>query len=178
MAILKKISFLLLLAAGLFACQNEASTDTTENEVSLETPTEADSNPLSAEEQEIDIVKVPGPRDCTVFRRQNRLNYLNFWDQTAYILIDEKTLTERYMDSKYFMKADLEWTSQCTYKATVKEINIPFSDNKPGDVLNVEILETRGDTIFLKSSFGEEPVYVAMLRIPREAAAEKQEGVN
>lgn len=156
----------IFLALACISCQSNEEPGLTEAEIAAERksriptlPTEVE-NPVAQQE----VVSTVGPRECGILKESGRYDYVNFWDSTAFITIDDNILTEHYLSNEYFMEAGISWTSDCTYDAQVKRINIPFANLKPGDVMKVEILQTRGDTVFFMSTYGEDTNYVRMLK--------------
>lgn len=152
----------LLTSLSLWSCTQSESEETAETE-----ETEEVANPVEAEkipEKPMDAVTEVGDRECARLHGFGRYTYINFWDESAYITIDETTLTEHYSEEHFYLKANLKWTSDCTYEATIETLTIPYSTMEVGDIMKVEILQTRGDTVFFKSTYGEDTNYVAMIR--------------
>jgi hypothetical protein len=72
--------------------------------------------------------------------------------ELIFVTINDSTFTESYQDGKYFIKAQLDWISQCEYNLIITKVNAPGSMYATGDELNVKINHVEGNDIFYTAS--------------------------
>ena len=64
------------------------------------------------------------------------------------VTITDSNFVESYQDGKYFIKAQLDWLSQCEYNLVITKVNAPGVMYTTGDEVNVKINRVEGNDIF------------------------------
>jgi hypothetical protein len=72
--------------------------------------------------------------------------------EPIFVTINDSSFTESYQDGRYYIKAQLDWISQCEYKLIIRKVNAPGTMYTTGDELNVKINHVEGNDIFYTAS--------------------------
>lgn len=75
--------------------------------------------------------------NCKILR-DIKLKYISGPDSTAYVVIKGNKHAEYLENGKYYIKSDLEWISDCEYKATLTAVTLPGFPFKPGVTMQVK----------------------------------------
>ena len=70
------------------------------------------------------------------------------------VIFRENEHIEYFNDKKYFIKSELEWTSDTECLMTIKESNLPNFPFSPGTELNMKILKVKRGIIHYESTLG------------------------
>jgi len=69
-------------------------------------------------------------------------------NEEVIVTIQDSSFTESYQGGKYFIKAQLEWLSDCEYAIVITKVNAPGMMYATGDEINVKINRVEGKNIF------------------------------
>ncbi len=77
-----------------------------------------------------------------------------------YTLMKKKVLVEftgdkhveYHNDKKYYIKSDVEWTSECEYYLIIQDVTLPDFPFEIGSKLHIKITKVKGNRVYYKSS--------------------------
>jgi hypothetical protein len=61
---------------------------------------------------------------------------------------------EYHNNKEHFIKAEIQWISNCEYNLTIKETNLPRFPFKIRSKLRIVVTKVRGNKIYYKSTLG------------------------
>ena len=88
--------------------------------------------------------------DCTILKK-GKFTYKR-GNNVVKVEYDGNNHTELHNDGKHYIKSSIEWTSDCEYYLTIKDINYPDFPFKTGAKLKVEIVKINGNNVYYKST--------------------------
>jgi hypothetical protein len=68
------------------------------------------------------------------------------------VTINDSEFMESYQGGKYFIKAQLEWLSNCEYNLVITKVNAPGAMYTTGDEIDVKINHVEGNNIYYTAS--------------------------
>lgn len=89
-------------------------------------------------------------KDCEILH-EGTFKYGNTDDEIK-VVIDGKDHTEYHNGGKYIIKSKLEWVNDCEYNMTMTKVTIPDFPYGKGDIMNVKVIEVRGNEITYTST--------------------------
>jgi hypothetical protein len=91
-------------------------------------------------------------KDCSVLKN-NHFTYRN-GNKKVLVIFKENNYIEYHNNREYFIKAEVQWISDCQYYLTIKEANLPRFPFKIGTKLRIAVTKVRGDKIYYESTLG------------------------
>lgn len=64
------------------------------------------------------------------------------------VTINDSNFMESYQGGKYYIKAQLDWLSECEYNLVITKVNAPGLMYSTGDEINVKINHVEGNDVF------------------------------
>jgi hypothetical protein len=83
--------------------------------------------------------------DCSIMRN-GKFRYMAD-NEEVIVTMNDSSFTETYRDGN-FIKAQVEWLSECEYNIIITKVNAPGMMYKPGDEINVRINRVEGKNIY------------------------------
>jgi hypothetical protein len=84
--------------------------------------------------------------DCSIMHN-GRFRYTAD-NEEVIVTINDSSFTESYDGGKHYVKAQLDWLSECEYNIVITKVNAPGMMYKPGDEINVKINRVEGKNVF------------------------------
>jgi hypothetical protein len=69
-------------------------------------------------------------------------------NEEVIVTISDSNFMESYQGGKYFVKAQIDWLTDCEYNLVITKVNAPGMMYTPGDEINVKINRVEGRNIF------------------------------
>lgn len=69
-------------------------------------------------------------------------------NEEVIVTIADSNFMESYQNGKYFVKAQIDWLTDCEYSLIITKVNAPGMMYTPGDEINVKINRVEGRNIF------------------------------
>jgi hypothetical protein len=91
-------------------------------------------------------------KDCSVLR-DNHFTYRNA-NKEVLVIFKGNEYVEYHNNKEHFIKAEIQWISNCEYNLTIKETNLPRFPFKIRSKLRIVVTKVRGNKIYYKSTLG------------------------
>lgn len=104
------------------------------------------------------------PRNCKTLRH-SKLVAVEEVDEHRYVLIRGKKHIEYFGDKKRYIKSNIKWISDCSFKATMTECTVPDFPLKVGAVMLVQFDEYKKGVWYGKVTIAEETVSIEYVNV-------------
>jgi hypothetical protein len=91
-------------------------------------------------------------KDCSVLR-DNHFTYRNA-NKEVLVIFKGNEYVEYHNNKEHFIKAEIQWISNCEYNLTIIETNLPRFPFKIRSKLRIVVTKVRGNKIYYKSTLG------------------------
>lgn len=84
--------------------------------------------------------------DCSIMHN-GKFKYMAGTEEVM-VTINDSSFTENYKDGKSYVKAQINWLSECEYNIIIIKVNAPDIKYNTGDEINVKINRVEGLNIY------------------------------
>ena len=90
--------------------------------------------------------------NCSVLKK-NQFTY-KLANKEVLVVFNDDTYVEYHNNKEYFIKAEIQWVSDCEYNLTIKETTLPRFPFKIGSKLHIVVTKVKGNKVYYTSTLG------------------------